>query len=136
MFLDELPEFKKEAIEALRQPMEDGVVTISRINATLTYPSDFMMIASMNPCPCGYYGGDPYHECSCTQNNIDRYLSKISNPLLDRIDIHIEVLPVEYKDLNDDRKLDTSEKIRARVNNARKIQLERYKGKIYIAIPS
>ncbi len=73
--------------------------------------------------------GDPYHECSCTQNNIDRYLSKISNPLLDRIDIHIEVLPVEYKDLNDDRKLDTSEKIRARVNNARKIQLERYKGK-------
>ncbi|NLV76409.1 MAG: YifB family Mg chelatase-like AAA ATPase [Tissierellia bacterium] len=128
LFLDELPEFKKEAIEALRQPMEDGVVTISRINATLTYPSDFMMIASMNPCPCGYYG-DPYHECSCTQNNIDRYLSKISNPLLDRIDIHIEVLPVEYKDLNDDRKLDTSEKIRARVNNARKIQLERYKGK-------
>lgn len=128
LFLDELPEFKKEAIEVLRQPMEDGVVTISRVNATLTYPSDFMMIASMNPCPCGYYG-DPYHECSCTQGIIDRYLSKISNPLLDRIDIHIEVLPIDYKDLKDDRELDTSEEIRARVNKARRIQLGRYKDK-------
>ncbi|QQY80748.1 magnesium chelatase family protein [Keratinibaculum paraultunense] len=128
LFLDELPEFKREVIEVLRQPMEDGVVTISRVNASLTYPSKFMMIASMNPCPCGYYG-DPYHECNCTQSNIDRYLSKISNPLLDRIDIHIEVLPVNYKDLRDDRKIDTSEDIRNRVNKARKIQIERYKDK-------
>ena len=128
LFLDELPEFKREVIEVLRQPMEDEVVTISRVNASLTYPSKFMMIASMNPCPCGYYG-DPYHECNCTQSSIDRYLAKISNPLLDRIDIHIEVLPVNYKDLRDDRKVDTSEDIRNRVNKARKIQLERYKDK-------
>ncbi|MCF6460559.1 YifB family Mg chelatase-like AAA ATPase [Clostridium sp. Cult3] len=126
LFLDELPEFKKDVIEVLRQPMEDGVVTISRVNATLTYPSKFMMIASMNPCPCGYYG-DPFHECSCTQSSIDRYLSKISNPLLDRIDIHIEVLPVNYKDLKEDRKLETSQEIRARVNKARKIQINRFK---------
>lgn len=128
LFLDELPEFKREVIEVLRQPMEDEVVTISRVNASLTYPSKFMMIASMNPCPCGYYG-DPYHECNCTQSSIDRYLAKISNPLLDRIDIHVEVLPVNYKDLRDDRKVDTSEDIRNRVNKARKIQLERYKDK-------
>ncbi len=99
LFLDELPEFNKNVLEVLRQPMEDGFVTISRINASLSYPAKFMMVASMNPpCPCGYYG-DPYHECSCSQISIDRYLGKISNPLLDRIDIHIEVLPVDYKDL-------------------------------------
>lgn len=131
LFLDEIPEFKKDVLEVLRQPMEDGIVTISRVNATLAYPSKFMMIASMNPCPCGYYG-DPYHECTCTQSSIDRYLGKLSNPLLDRIDIHIEVLPVEYKDLKEKRSLETSEDIRARVDRARKIQLDRFKkGHIY-----
>lgn len=126
LFLDELPEFKKDVLEVLRQPMEDEIVTISRVNATLTYPSKFMLIASMNPCPCGYYG-DPYHECTCSQGSIDRYLGKISNPLLDRIDIHIEVLPVNYGELKDDRKQETSNEIRNRVNEARKLQLNRYK---------
>ena len=126
LFLDEIPEFKKEALEVLRQPMEDEIVTISRVNATLTYPAKFMMVASMNPCPCGYYG-DPFHECSCSQSSIDRYLGKISNPLLDRIDIHIEVLPVDYKELRGEKKLEKSKDIRNRVNKARKIQLKRYK---------
>lgn len=126
LFLDELPEFQKNVLEVLRQPIEDGVVNISRVNATITYPAKFMFIASMNPCPCGYYG-DPLHECTCTQGNIDRYLGKISNPLLDRIDIHIEVLPVEYKDLHNDTKTESSSVIRERVKRAREIQLERYK---------
>lgn len=127
LFLDEIPEFKKSVLEVLRQPMEDGVVTISRANATLTYPCKFMLVASMNPCPCGYYG-DPYHECNCSQSAIDRYLSKLSSPLLDRIDIHIEVQPVNYSDLKEVKKAETSKEIRDRVNRARQIQLERYKG--------
>ena len=127
LFLDEIPEFKKEVLEVLRQPMEDETVTISRVNATLTYPSKFMMVASMNPCPCGYLG-DPFHECTCSQSSIDRYLGKISNPLLDRIDIHIEVLPVEYRELRGEKIEGKSEDIRYRVNKAREIQLERYKG--------
>ena len=127
LFLDEIPEFKKEVLEVLRQPMEDETVTISRVNATLTYPSKFMMVASMNPCPCGYLG-DPFHECTCSQSSIDRYLGKISNPLLDRIDIHIEVLPVEYRELRGEKIEEKSEDIRYRVNKAREIQLERYKG--------
>lgn len=126
LFLDELAEFQKQTIEVLRQPMEDEVVNISRVNASLTYPAKFMLIASMNPCPCGYYG-DPNHTCSCTQTAIDRYLGKISNPLLDRIDIHIEVQPVDYKDLKSKVKLEKSKDIRERVNNARDLQLERYK---------
>ena len=126
LFLDELPEFNKNVLEVLRQPMEDGVVTISRVNATLTYPAKFMMIASMNPCPCGYYG-DPYHECTCSQASIDRYLGKVSNPLLDRIDIHIEVMPVNYSELKIDRNIETSKEIRDRVNKAREIQYYRYK---------
>lgn len=126
LFLDELPEFQKNVLEVLRQPLEDGVVNISRVNATITYPAKFMFIASMNPCPCGYYG-DPLHECTCSQGSIDRYLGKISNPLLDRIDIHIEVLPVEYKDLNSDIKKESSSEIRERVKMAREIQLQRYK---------
>src|SRR5699024_3498833 len=93
LFLDELPEFNKNTLESLRQPIEDGVVNIARVNANLSYPAKFMFIASMNPCPCGYFG-DPLHECTCTPGNIDRYLGKISYPLLDRIDIHLEVLPV------------------------------------------
>lgn len=127
LFLDELPEFKKNVLEVLRQPIEDGMVNISRVNANLTYPSSFLFIASMNPCPCGYYG-DPLHNCTCTQANIDRYLGKISNPLLDRIDLHIEVLPVEYDDLEDRTIPETSGEIKERVQKARNIQLERYNG--------
>ena len=131
LFLDEILEFNKNVLEVLRQPMEDGVVTISRANASITYPSKFMLVASMNPCPCGYYG-DPYHECTCSQNSIDRYLSKLSSPLLDRIDIHVEVMPVNYKDLNNDTNVETSKDIRERVNLAREIQIRRYKkDKIY-----
>lgn len=131
LFLDELPEFNKNVLEVLRQPIEDGLVNISRVNANLTYPSKFMFIASMNPCPCGYYG-DPIHNCTCSQTNIDKYLGKISNPLLDRIDLHIEVLPVEYDDLEDKSFLETSLQIKERVQSARDIQLERYKkDKIY-----
>ena len=126
LFLDELPEFKKQTLEVLRQPLEDGVVNISRVNASLSYPSKFMMIAGMNPCPCGYYG-DPHHECTCSLSTINRYLGKISNPLLDRIDIHIEVQPVKYKELKDRGKVEESEDIRTRVNKARDIQLKRYK---------
>lgn len=126
LFLDELPEFKKNVLEVLRQPIEDGIVNISRVSANLTYPSKFMFIASMNPCPCGYYG-DPVHNCTCTQTNIDRYLGKISNPLLDRIDLHIEVLPVEYDDLEGKIIPETSLEIKNRVQKARDIQLDRYK---------
>lgn len=125
LFLDELPEFQRKVLEVLRQPLEDGFVTISRVSATLTYPADFMLVASMNPCPCGYYG-DPHHECTCSQRSIDNYLNKISNPLLDRIDIHTEVMPVNYLDLNSDIKSDSSKDIKERVNNARKMQINRY----------
>lgn len=127
LFLDELPEFPKSVLEVLRQPLEDGEVNITRANASLTYPAKFMMIASMNPCPCGYYG-DPFHECTCSQRDIDRYLGKISNPLLDRIDIHIEVSPVKYKDLKGDNKEEKSSSIRERVEQARNIQYNRFKG--------
>ncbi len=127
LFLDELPEFQKSVIEVLRQPMEDGLVTVSRVNASLTYPAKFMLVASMNPCPCGYYG-DSLHECSCSQKSIERYLGKISGPLLDRIDIHIEAAPVEYKDLEHKQYIsESSNDIRSRVNNARSIQISRYK---------
>ncbi len=129
LFLDELPEFQKQTIEVLRQPMEDGIVNISRVNASLSYPSAFILLASMNPCPCGFYG-DPLNECSCTQNSIDRYLGKISNPLLDRIDIHIEVQPVKYEELRSKEAVESSESIRDRVNKARDIQLKRYYGSL------
>lgn len=127
LFLDELPEFQKSVLEVLRQPLEDGFVNISRIKASYSFPSKFMFVASMNPCPCGYLG-DPFHECTCTQASIDRYLGKISNPLLDRIDIHIEVSPVKYKDLKGEKEEESSVEIRKRVNRARDIQLDRYKG--------
>ncbi len=125
LFLDELPEFNKSSLEVLRQPLEDGTVTISRANITVDYPSKFMLVSSMNPCPCGYYG-DPKHECRCSTSQIERYLSKISGPLLDRIDIQIEATPVEYDDLNSLRKSESSLDIRKRVNRARKIQEDRY----------
>lgn len=126
LFLDELPEFNKNTLEVMRGPLEDGSVTISRVNASLTYPCNFMLVASMNPCPCGFYGSKE-KECSCMPQAISKYLSRISGPLLDRIDIQVEVSPVKYKYLEQENKEETSSQIKKRVNNARKIQLERYK---------
>lgn len=126
LFLDELPEFKKDILEMLRQPMEDNQVTISRAATTLTYPARFMLIAAMNPCPCGYCG-DPSHECNCTSSEIQRYMSRISGPLLDRIDIHVSVPSVKVKELSSTTRGERSEAIRERVNHARKRQLERFK---------
>lgn len=127
LFLDELPEFRKDALEVLRQPLEDGVVSITRVNGTFAYPSNIMLVASMNPCPCGFYG-DKKHDCSCSQKKISSYLGKVSGPLLDRIDLHIEVPAVEYKDLEQHAPSESSAEIKARVDRARKIQTERYKG--------
>ncbi|WP_432665070.1 YifB family Mg chelatase-like AAA ATPase [Wukongibacter baidiensis] len=126
LFLDELTEFQKSVLEVLRQPMEDEEVTISRVNATVTYPSKFILVASMNPCPCGYYN-DPKNECSCAPHQVKKYLSKISGPLLDRIDMHIEVFPVEYKELAGKSKGKTSKEIKINIDKARLIQLDRYK---------
>jgi magnesium chelatase family protein len=126
LFLDELPEFKKDVLEVMRQPLEDGVVTISRVNATLTYPCNCMLIVSMNPCKCGFYG-DKTKECTCTPLQIQQYLGKVSGPLLDRIDIHVEVSPVKYKNLESSERPESSKDIKLRVDKARKIQLERYK---------
>lgn len=131
LFLDEFPEFSKQAIEVLRQPMEDGKVTISRANSSITYYSNFVTICALNPCPCGNYGSQT-EKCTCSQLQIQRYLSKISGPILDRIDIQVEVEPVKYADLSSKEVLETSADIRKRVEKARKIQLERYKNeKIY-----
>lgn len=126
LFLDELPEFNKNTLEVLRGPLEDREVTISRVNASLTYPCNFMFVASMNPCPCGFYGSRE-KECTCTPEAISRYMSKISGPLLDRIDIQVEVTPVKYQKLESSDRVETSEEIKERVDKARKIQLERYK---------
>ncbi len=126
LFLDELPEFKREVLEVMRQPLEDGKVTISRVNATLTYPCNMMLIASMNPCKCGYFG-DANRECTCTPAQINQYHSRISGPLLDRIDIQVEVANVNYKDLSSNEKGETSQEIKMRVNRARQLQRERYK---------
>ncbi len=129
LFLDELPEFKKSVLEVLRQPLEDGVVTITRATQSLAFPASFMMVASMNPCPCGYYGNSiPGHTCTCPISSIQRYRSRISGPLLDRIDIHIEVPAVKYEELSSMPTGEKSEEIRQRVNRARKIQLQRFAG--------
>jgi len=125
LFLDEMPEFRKDVLEVLRQPMEDGFVTISRATMSLSYPSQFMLFAAMNPCPCGYFG-DNTHECNCTPVQIQKYMSRISGPLMDRIDIHIEVPAVKFKELASEPSGEESELIRSRVNNARKVQLARY----------
>ncbi len=127
LFLDELPEFRRDALEAMRQPLEDGEVTITRAGGTATYPSSVMLVASMNPCPCGYYG-DKVRECSCSQSQIMKYMSKISGPLLDRIDIHIEVPSVKYEELEGKAQGESSAEIKKRVDGARRIQTERYKG--------
>ncbi len=127
LFLDELPEYNRNAMEVLRQPLEDGTVTISRAAGRLTYPCSIMLVAAMNPCPCGYYG-HPTRKCTCNENSISRYLSKVSGPLLDRIDLHVEVMPVEFDDLSNVQKTESSADIRKRVNAARKLQNERYSG--------
>lgn len=126
LFLDELPEFNKSTLEVLRQPLEDRKITISRAKYTVEYPCSFMFVASMNPCPCGYYG-DPTHHCVCTPGQISRYLSKISGPLLDRIDLHCEVAVVPFKQLSEMQQGEPSETIRERVIKARHIQETRYK---------
>ena len=131
LFLDELPEFRKNVLEVMRQPIEEERVTISRAATSLTYPARFMLVAAMNPCPCGYYS-DPNNECSCTVPQIQRYRSKISGPLMDRIDIHIEVPAVKYRDLASRDPGEPSREIKRRVDHARAIQLDRFGGmKIY-----
>ena len=127
LFLDELPEFNKQALEVLRQPIEDGCISISRANGSFTFPSKFMLIASMNPCPCGYYQTKGGRDCTCTLQQINRYIGKISGPLLDRMDIVVETAAVEYGDLVNQKKMEASKDIRVRVEGARNIQLERYK---------
>ena len=127
LFLDELPEFRKDALEILRQPLEDGQVTISRANGSVSYPSEIMLVCAMNPCKCGWYG-DPSGRCTCSQNAVDQYLSRLSGPLLDRIDIMVEVPAVSYEDLTRRAPAESSEEIRKRVNAARKIQQDRFAG--------
>ena len=126
LFLDELPEFSRNTLEVMRGPLEDRQVTVSRASCTLTYPCNFMFVASMNPCPCGYASSQD-KKCACNEAQIAKYMSKISGPLLDRIDIHIEVSPVKYEKLNDVSRGETSAEIKKRVDKARKIQEERYK---------
>ncbi len=125
LFLDELPEFKRTVLEVLRQPLEDRIVTISRAKMSVTYPANFMLVAAMNPCPCGFYN-HPEKDCVCAPGVVQKYLNKISGPLLDRIDIHIEVVPVPFRELSTQRISEKSELVRQRVVRARKIQEERY----------
>lgn len=127
LFLDELPEFKKSVLEVLRQPLEQRHVTISRASSSLTYPADFTLIAALNPCPCGYYT-EPAHECRCTAAQIARYRTRVSGPLLDRIDIHVEVPAVAYADLAADKRAESSADIRSRVAAARTVQEKRFAG--------
>jgi len=126
LFLDEFPEFKKNVLEVMRQPMEDYKVTISRSKMSLEFPANFMLVAAMNPCPCGYYT-DPTKECTCNTGMIQKYMAKISGPMLDRIDIHIEVPAVKYKDLSSNVNGETSAEIRKRVIVAKEVQIERFK---------
>lgn len=127
LFLDELPEYRKSALEVLRQPLEDGVVTIARASQSVTYPADCMLVAAMNPCPCGYHG-DPQHTCTCRPDQLARYRSRLSGPLLDRIDVHVEVPAVPYEELSAAVPGESSEAIRERVLDARQRQQERYAG--------
>ena len=127
LFADELPEFNKHTLEVLRQPLEDRHINISRAKYTIAYPCSFMFVASMNPCPCGYYG-DPTHNCVCTPGQIQRYMNKISGPLLDRIDIQCEITPVPFKDISKAAQGEPSAEIRKRVIRAREIQAERFSG--------
>ena len=126
LFLDELPEFRRDALEVLRQPLEDNCVTISRVNATLTYPCNIMLVCAMNPCKCGNFGSKK-RECTCSPKEIQNYRSKVSGPLMDRIDIQVDVPAIDYDDLSSVKKGETSAEVRKRVNKARAIQNERYK---------
>jgi len=126
LFLDELPEFRRNCLETLRQPLEDGFIRISRINKSLVYPSSFMLVCAMNPCPCGYYT-NPEKPCRCSPNKVESYKRKISGPLLDRIDIHISMPPIRYKELTDKTQGESSAEIKKRVEEARSTQLERFK---------
>ena len=125
LFLDELPEFRKDALEVLRQPLEDGVVTISRVSGTVSYPSEFMLVCAMNPCKCGWYG-DPSGRCTCSRQSVRSYLSRISGPLLDRIDIMVEIPALPFTDLTGEARAEPSAAIRQRVNDARKRQQDRF----------
>ncbi len=127
LFLDELPEFGRATMEGLRQPLEDGKVTISRVSGSLTYPSSIMLVAAMNPCPCGFFG-HPTRSCTCSPKIVRKYLNRVSGPMLDRMDLHIEVPPVNFEALNSEFKEEPSYVIKERVNRARSIQQERYKG--------
>ncbi len=127
LFLDEFPEFRKDAIESMRQPIEDGSFTVSRIAGSCVFPSSVMLIASMNPCKCGYYG-DASRECTCTPGQIQTYLDKVSGPMLDRFDLHIEVATIKYDELSNKKPSESSKSIRERVDTARKVQLKRYEG--------
>ncbi len=127
LFLDELPEFTRGSTEALRQPMEDGKVTLSRANGSVSYPCSVMFVAAMNPCPCGYFG-HPNKPCSCSPGLVSKYLSRVSGPLLDRLDLHVEVPAVDFDDLSSGQKAESSAEVKARVNAARKIQNERFRG--------
>lgn len=127
LFLDELPEFSRDTLEVLRQPLEDGAITLSRVQGSAHYPSRFMLVAAMNPCKCGYFG-HPDHACTCMPSAIDRYRQRISGPLLDRIDLHVEVAPVKYDELAAEQGGEPSAAIRLRVAAAREVQRQRYKG--------
>ena len=127
LFLDELPEFNRSSLEVLRQPIEDGVVTISRVSGSLSYPCSVMLVAAMNPCPCGYFG-HPTRSCTCAKGAVQRYLSRVSGPLLDRLDLHVEVPAVNYDELNSKQQGESSAQIKKRVNAAREIQRKRYEG--------
>ncbi len=127
LFLDELPEFDKTTLESMRQPMEDSVINITRVAGTVSYSCSFMLVCAMNPCPCGYYG-HPTKPCTCSSGMASRYLNRVSGPLLDRLDIHIEVPPVDYDDLSSKTKAESSAEIKKRVDAARQIQRERFKG--------
>ena len=128
LFLDELPEFARNVLEVLRQPLEDGRVTISRTKLSVEFPANFMLVCAMNPCPCGYYT-DPLKECTCQPPMIVKYLAKVSGPLLDRIDLHIDVPAVKYRELSGRQNGEESSAIRARVTRAREIQTKRFRGK-------
>jgi magnesium chelatase family protein len=128
LFLDELPEFKRSTLEVMRQPLEDGKVTISRAAGSMTFPAEFMLVAAMNPCACGFYG-DPKRECRCSPNQVQKYRQRVSGPLLDRIDIHVEVPAVQYQEISSREPAESSASIRDRVEAARKVQGARFRGK-------
>lgn len=126
LFLDELPEFRRNVLESLRQPLEDGQVTIARAQQSLSFPASLILVAALNPCPCGHYPGNETHECSCTPAQVQRYRHRLSGPLLDRIDIYLEVAPVKFQEISDRRPAESSAAIRTRVVAAHAIQRQRF----------